>query len=160
MIANAKAEEVPKATIENAIKRAANVSDQQELIYEMQGPGNVIYSFGGLESSKTWIVGDCRNLIYIECSLGVGSHFGCQTSGAIIRCINRCSIGTYLIFPWDFVVSFYLFTFKHIFLLQKVKTNYTQITHAVFLASKYIFYNYFFKFLDALWASQFEFKVL
>jgi transcriptional/translational regulatory protein YebC/TACO1 len=53
VIANAKAEEVPKATIENAIKRAANVSDQQELIYEMQGPGNVIYSFGGLESSKT-----------------------------------------------------------------------------------------------------------
>jgi transcriptional/translational regulatory protein YebC/TACO1 len=50
VIANAKAEEVPKATIENAIKRATNVSDQQELIYEMQGPGNVIWRIGELKN--------------------------------------------------------------------------------------------------------------
>jgi len=38
-IANARAEEVPKATIESAIKKAMTVSDQQELLFEMYGPG-------------------------------------------------------------------------------------------------------------------------
>jgi hypothetical protein len=37
-------------------------------------------------------------LLHIECSLGVSSHFGCKTSGAIIKCKNWCSIGIYLIF--------------------------------------------------------------
>ena len=39
MIAAARAEEVPKATIESAIKRASTVAEMQELIYEMLGPG-------------------------------------------------------------------------------------------------------------------------
>ncbi len=34
-----------------------------------------------------------RNLINIECSLGVSSHFGCKTSGTISRCKNWCSLG-------------------------------------------------------------------
>lgn len=41
-IANARAEEVPKATIEAAIRKATNTSDQQELIFEMFGPGKFI----------------------------------------------------------------------------------------------------------------------
>ncbi len=32
--------------------------------------------------------------------------------------------------------------------------------HALNLASNTIFYNFFFKFLDYLWALQFEFKVM
>ena len=65
---------------------------------------------------------------------------------------NRGSIGIYLIFPYDSVVWFYLVTFKK----QKI---YTQITHELFLASNSIFY-IFFKFLDVLWVSQFQFKVM
>ena len=39
VIASARAEEVPKATIESAIKRATTTAELQELIYEMLGPG-------------------------------------------------------------------------------------------------------------------------
>jgi hypothetical protein len=69
------------------------------------------------------------------------SHFGCYTSGTIIRCKNCCSIGIHLIFPKDSVVWFYLVTFKHIFLIKK--KIYTQITHALFLAFNSIFYIFF-----------------
>jgi len=43
--------------------------------------------------------------------------------------------------------------------LHKGQTIYIQITHTLILASYSIFY-IFFKFLDTLWASQFDFKVM
>ncbi len=39
VIASARSEDVPKSTIENAIKRATTVSDQQEFTFEVLGPG-------------------------------------------------------------------------------------------------------------------------
>lgn len=44
VIASARSEDVPKATIENAIKRATSVADQQEFTYEVLGPGNHVSS--------------------------------------------------------------------------------------------------------------------
>ncbi len=40
VIASARSEDVPKTTIENAIKKATNVAEQQELLFEMLGPGS------------------------------------------------------------------------------------------------------------------------
>ncbi len=102
-----------------------------------------------------WWVIVIEILLYKECWLGVSSHFGMKTSGAIIRCKNWCSIGIYLIFLRTLRSYFILWLFPPL----KSKTNYTQITHALFLTSNSIFY-IFFKFLYAPRASQFEFKIM
>ncbi len=58
----------------------------------------MLYNVRHLNLLAQFVVCKHRNLICIECSLGVSSHFGCEACGAIIRCKKWCSIGIYLIF--------------------------------------------------------------
>ncbi len=69
----------------------------------LEGEGYTMLCLGTIHSKEGWIqlLGGLvhRNLIYIEFSSGVSSHFGCKTNGIIISCKNQCSIGIDLIFP-------------------------------------------------------------